>query len=308
MNEISIFSPATVANVGCGFDILGFALEKPGDILKIRHTKKAGIKIINNTNDFRDLPLIPEKNTAGIAAIKLLEYLKIDEGFEIELIQKVKPGSGIGSSAASSVASVFGINCLLGSPLSKKQLIPFAMEGEKLASGVAHADNVAPAMLGGFVLIRSYNPLDIIEIPYPENLFCTVVHPLIEVKTEDARKILKQTVSLKKAITQWGNTAGLIAGLMKNDFELIGRSLEDAIIEPARAILIPNFYEIKQSALNAGALGCSISGSGPSIFALSNSYETAHAIQNAMTLVINKLGISLNAYISKINQQGVKTL
>lgn len=306
MNEIKIFCPATIANVSCGFDVLGLALDNVGDIMTIKKVKEKGIKITKITG--QNLPLETHKNVAGVASLALLNEVSTDFGFEIEIDKKIKPGSGIGSSAASSAGAVWAINKLLGNPFNLNDLVRFAMEGEKLATGVPHADNVAPALFGGFTLVRSYKPLDIIKIHTPDQLFTTVIHPQIEVKTSDAREILKTTVTLNKAIKQWGNVGGLISGLYTEDYELIGRSLEDFIIEPIRSILIPAFDKVKTASLKSGALGCGISGSGPSIFALSKGKETATEVANTMKLVYDKVGIDYDIHVSKVNKQGIKEL
>jgi homoserine kinase len=306
MNEIKIFCPATIANLSCGFDVLGLCLETAGDVMIIRKTNVKGIHI---TKIFgADLPLETEKNVAGVSALAMLENLQTDFGFEIEIYKHIKAGSGIGSSAASSAGAVFGINELLGRPFTRKELILFAMQGEKLASGNAHADNVSPCLLGGFTLVRSYNPLDIIKIESPSELYATVIHPQIELKTSDARSVLKQTVSLKSAIIQWGNVGGLIAGLYTKDYELIGRSLHDEIIEPLRSVLIPGFDLMKQSALENGALGSGISGSGPSIFALSKGKETAEKIAKAMSAVYDEMNLLYEVHVSKVNNEGIKII
>ncbi|GEO07090.1 homoserine kinase [Adhaeribacter aerolatus] len=305
--SIRVFSPATVANVACGFDVLGFALESPGDEIEVRRRDEPGFTVINKTAD-TVFPGDVNKNTAVVSLKAYLEHLGSEDGFEITFHSKIKPGSGIGSSSASAAASVFAVNELLGRPLAQTDLVQFAMQGEKAAAGVAHADNVAPALLGGFVLVRSYDPLDLIQIPYPEELYCTIIHPQIEVKTEDARKILRKGITLKDAVTQWGNIAGLIAGLMKGDYPLIGRSLKDVIIEPIRSMLIPGFDEVKEAALANGALGASISGSGPSMFALSSSLETAQQVAQAMTKTFSQFEIENHSYVSKINKQGPKIL
>ena len=249
-----------------------------------------------------------EKNVAGIAALAMLEAIETEFGFEIEIYKNIKAGSGIGSSAASSAGAVFGINELLGRPFTRKELVLFAMQGEKLASGNAHADNVAPCLLGGFTLVRSSSPLDIIKIESPSELFATVVHPQIELKTSDARSVLKQTVSLKSAITQWGNVGGLIAGLYTKDYDLIGRSLHDEIIEPLRSVLIPGFDLIKKTAYENGALGSGISGSGPSIFALSKGKETADKIAKAMSAVYSAMNLPYEIHVSKVNDEGIKIM
>ncbi|MGV3588030.1 MAG: homoserine kinase [Adhaeribacter sp.] len=305
--SIRVFSPATVANVACGFDVLGFALQSPGDEIEVRRRDEPGFTVINKTPD-TVFPSNVDKNTAVVSLKAYLEHIGSEQGFEITFHSKIKPGSGIGSSSASAAASVFAVNELLGRPLAQTDLVQFAMQGERAAAGVAHADNVAPAILGGFVLVRSYEPLDLIQIPYPEELYCTIIHPQIEVKTEDARKILKKGITLKDAVTQWGNIAGLIAGLMKGDYPLIGRSLKDVIIEPIRSMLIPGFDEVKEAALANGALGASISGSGPSMFALSSSLETAQQVAKAMTQTFSQFEIENHSYVSKINKQGPKVL
>ena len=306
-NSIKVFSPATVANVACGFDVLGFALESPGDEIAVRLKDEPGISVINKTKD-TVFPRDVNKNTAVVSLQAYLQHIQSEQGFEITFHSKIKPGSGIGSSSASAAASVFAVNELLGKPLRQADLVQFAMQGEKAACGVAHADNVAPAILGGFVLVRSYAPLDVIEIPYPEELYCTIIHPQIEVKTEDARKILKKGITLKDAVIQWGNIAGLIAGLMKGDYALIGRSLQDVIIEPIRSMLIPGYDQVKEAAMASGALGGSISGSGPSMFALSNSLETAQKVAQAMTQTFSQFEIENHSYVSKINKTGPKIL
>ena len=311
MNEIKIFCPATIANLSCGFDVLGLCLTTAGDEMIIRKSDKKGVRITKIVG--ADLPLETENNVAGVAALAMLDeyerdFVPITIGFEIEIYKNIKAGSGIGSSAASSAGAVFGINELLGRPFTRKELVKFAMQGEKLASGNAHADNVAPCLLGGFTLVRCSNPLDIIKIDSPSELYATVVHPQIELKTSDARSVLKQTVSLKSAITQWGNVGGLVAGLYTNDYELIGRSLHDEIIEPIRSMLIPGFDLIKKTAYENGALGSGISGAGPSIFALSKGKETAEKIAKAMSAVYDEINLPYEIHVSKVNANGVSIL
>ncbi len=306
MKEIKLFAPATIANVSCGFDVLGLCLDNVGDKMIIRKTSEKGVKITKIIG--QNLPLETEKNVAGVAVLALLEKVDTVCGFEIEIHKNIKPGSGIGSSAASSAGAVYGVNKLLGEPFTLQELVLFAMEGERLASGTAHADNVAPALLGGFTLVRSYTPLDIIKIDAPKELYATVVHPQIEVKTSDSRSVLKQTVSLKQTVTQLGNLGGLISGLYTEDYKLIGRSLHDEIIEPYRSILIPEFENVKKAALKAGALGSGISGSGPSIFALSKGKETAKEVGRAMALVYKNIEIEFDVHVSKVNANGIKVL
>jgi homoserine kinase len=306
MKEIKIFCPATIANLSCGFDVLGLCLATAGDEMIVRKSDVKGVRITKIVG--ADLPMETENNVAGVAALAMLEEVETEFGFEIEIYKHIKAGSGIGSSAASSAGAVFGINELLGRPFTRKELVKFAMQGEKLASGNAHADNVAPALLGGFTLVRCSNPLDIIKIESPSELYATVVHPQIELKTSDARSVLKQTVSLKSAITQWGNVGGLVAGLYTQDYELIGRSLHDEIIEPVRSMLIPGFDLIKQTAYENGALGSGISGSGPSIFALSKGKENADRIAKAMSAVYEEMNLPYEIHVSKVNDEGMKII
>ncbi|MDO6518970.1 homoserine kinase [Zobellia uliginosa] len=306
MEEIKIFCPATIANVSCGFDVLGVALDNVGDIMVVRKTPEKGIRITKLEG--QDLPMETERNVAGVAGLAFLEKGDYEGGFEIEIYKKIKAGSGIGSSAASSTGAVWAMNELLGRPFSNLELVQFSMEGERLASGVAHADNVAPALFGGFTLVRSYDPLDIIPIHTPSELYATVIHPQIEVKTSDSRKILKTNITLADGIKQWGNVGGLIAGLFTEDYDLIGRSLVDHIVEPIRSILIPGFDQVKSEALNAGALGCGISGSGPSIFAFSKGEAIANEVAAAMKNVYKNIGIDYDVHVSKINREGIKTL
>lgn len=306
MKEIKVFCPATIANVSCGFDVLGLALDSVGDEMTVRKTSEKGIRISKITG--QHLPLETEKNVSGVAGLALLAKSGFDGGFEIEIDKRIKPGSGIGSSAASSAGAVWAMNELLDRPFSKLELVQFAMQGEKLASDVAHADNVAPAIYGGFTLVRSYDPLDIIPIPTPSELYATVIHPQIEIKTSDSRKILKTTISMQQGIQQWGNLGGLIAGLFQNDYDLIGRSLHDHIVEPIRSILIPAFDDIKADAIKAGALGSGISGSGPSIFALSKGEEVAKQVAESMKEIYQNIGVDFDIHISKINSQGIKKI
>lgn len=306
--SLKVFAPATIANVACGFDIFGFAVDRPGDEVIVRTKNVPGVVISKITGDGGRLPLDPARNTAGVSVLGFLKHIGSKAGIEIELHKKMPLGSGLGSSAASAVAGLFGANELLGRPLKRLELLPFAMEGERVACGTPHADNAGPCLLGGFVLIRSYAPLDVVKIPTPRDLHCTVVHPHIDIRTEDARKILKKEISMKDAVTQWGNVAGLIAGLMKPDHELIRRSMNDVIIEPVRSILIPGFERARAAALGSGALGFSISGSGPSLFAISVTNKQASAAGKAIQAVFRSLGIKSEIFVSNINNEGVRIL
>jgi len=305
MKTITVHSPGTVANLVCGFDILGLALKEPYDIMEVRLLDSPEV-IITNKDEF-NLPTDPIKNVAGVVLLSMMEKIDSEIGFEIEIEKHIKPGSGIGSSAASAAGAAVAANHLLGNIFSNDELVQFAMNGEKLASGVKHADNIAPCIFGGVSLIRCIHPLDIVSISSPD-LFVTVVHPQIEVRTSDARQILRQQILLKDAIRQWGNIAGLVTGFLKNDHDLIGRSLEDVIIEPVRSILIPGFDEVKTKCKEAGALGGGISGSGPSVFMLSRDEVTAKTVETVMKDVYTKIGIDFNTYVTTINKKGVEVV
>lgn len=302
MKRVIVKCPGTVANLVCGFDVLGLALEEPADILELQLIDEPVVRITNK--DAYNLPIQPEKNVAGVVLLSIMQHCNNAFGFEVAIEKRIKPGSGIGSSAASAAGAAIAANYLLNNQFTKEELVQFAMNGEKLASGVKHADNIAPGIYGGVTLIRAIHPLDIISIEAP-SLFVTVVHPQIEVRTSDARQILKQQVQLKDAIRQWGNVAGLVAGFMKGDYDLIGRSLEDVIIEPVRSILIPGFDAVKHGCKEAGALGGGISGSGPSIFMLSKDAATANKVAGVMQSIYQQIGIDHHVYVTAINKSGV---
>ncbi|PTX42649.1 homoserine kinase [Christiangramia gaetbulicola] len=306
MEELKIFAPATVANLSCGFDVLGCCLDSVGDEMLIRKNDLNEVRITKITG--QDLPLNADENVAGVAVKALLKELDSNEGFDIEINKKIKPGSGIGSSAASSAGAVFAVNKLLGEPFQKKDLISFAMQGELLASGNAHADNVAPALLGGFNLVRSYCPLEVLSLPVPSDLRVVVLHPLIEIKTKDSRSIIKQNVSLKSAINQWGNLGAFVSALYTEDYELLGRSLQDEIVEPVRSILIPYFRELDELVTENGALGFGISGSGPSVYALCRGDENAEKVKKSIQAFYSKKDIDFELHLSAINEKGVKIL
>lgn len=303
MKTVRVLAPASVANLVCGFDVLGMALSDPADEMTMSLSKEPGIRIIHE--DAYGLPEAPEKNVAGAALLAMMKEMDTHIGFDIRINKCIMPGSGLGSSAASAAGAVAGANALINNKFSEVDLVRFAMSGEKLASGVKHADNIAPCLYGGVTLIRSIHPLDIVRLTFPE-LYVTVVHPQIEVKTSDARQILRKEVLLKDAIKQWGNIAGLVAGFLQKDVELIGRSLEDVIIEPVRSILIPGFDQVKQKCKAAGALGGGISGSGPSVFMLSVEERTARKVSEVMEEVYGCLGIDFKIYVTKIDEKGVK--
>lgn len=300
---IKVFAPASIGNVAVGFDVLGLCLDKPGDEIIIRESRTPGVTISKITGG-KTLPLDPTKNTAGVAAQAVLDYLKTNIGVDLEIRKRMPSGSGLGSSAASAVAGAMAVNEFLKCPLDKKDLLPFAMKGEELASKAFHADNVAPSLLGGLILIRDNATLDMHRVYTPKGLHLTLVYPHVEVLTADARAVLSDTVSLKTAIQQSANLSNFILGMMSSDFGLIGRSLEDVMIEPQRAKLIPNFYEVKEAALKAGAMGCSISGAGPTIFAMSKNSLEAEAIERAMKAVYEKAKIPCTTYVSMVNNDG----
>lgn len=310
LKEVRVFAPATVANMICGFDILGFAVDKPGDEVYMQRVKESGVRIRSIQGDDGRLPLDPDKNTVSACVKMLLSHLGLEEeiGVEIDLIKHMPIGSGLGSSSASTVAGLFAINALLGNPLTKNELMPFCVEGERLACGHGHADNVAPALMGGITLIRGYEPLDIINLPVPEDLVAGIVFPQVDVPTRDARQLIKEKVSLKDAVNQWGNIAGLVAGLYRSDYELIGRSMHDVLIEPTRAILIPEFYEMKRIAMEAGVLSFGISGSGPSVVAISKGAEAAQVAVDRIQEHLTANGIESLQFVSAVNAEGPKIL
>lgn len=303
--SVNVFAPATVANVVCGYDVLGFAVNEPGDEVIMRFRDKPGVIITKISGDEGRLPYDPAKNTVSVSVQHYLDHIgRSDIGVEIELYKKMPIGSGLGSSSASTVAGLYAINTLMDSPLSKMELVPFAMKGEELACGYGHADNVAPALLGGFVLIRSYEPLDIIKLPYPEELYCSIVFPQVDVPTRDARQIIRSKILLKDAVVQWGNVAGLVSGLYTKDIDLIARSMKDVIVEPVRSILIPDFYRLREIAMENGALSFGISGSGPSVFAFTRNDDEARIINEKLQKHFEWLDTESIAYRSPINAQG----
>ena len=306
MDRIKVFSPGSVTNLSCGYDILGFCLDKVGDTITITKTPEKGI-IISSIDKY-DLPTSIDENVAGIAAQAMMNEVSIDYGIDIKIEKGIKPGSGIGSSAASSAGVVYAINKLIGSPFSNLQLIRFAMEGEKYVSGSYHADNVSPILLGGFTLVRSIEELDIIKLPNPKDLIATIIRPEIELKTSDSRKVVKSKVTIDKMVRQSANLAAFISSLYTEDYELMSSSIVDEIIEPDRALLIPEYYNIKEISTKAGAIACGISGSGPAIFSLSKSSEVANDILNKMSSHFDSVNITYNGFVSIINSEGVKVI
>ncbi|MDI1324199.1 MAG: homoserine kinase [Algoriphagus sp.] len=304
MKSVKAFAPATVANVSCGFDILGFAIDAMGDTVELVRKDEPGLTVVSIEGDEGRLPYEVEKNTCAVAIQAMLDEYGEQVGMDIYLKKGLPLGSGMGSSAASAVAALVAANRLLGDPFEKKALLPFAIAAEKAACGAGHADNVAPSLLGGFVLIRDYHPLDVIKLHVPDGLYCALLHPHFELKTSDSRSVLRDQISLKHSTIQSGNVAGFIAGLYQEDFDLISRSLKDVIAEPYRAVLIPGFYEMREALKSIGALGMGISGSGPTLFALSKGSEKAEEIRKAAEDIYQKVGLGVDVYFSEINTKG----
>jgi homoserine kinase len=305
---VRAFAPATVANVSCGFDILGFALNDIGDEVHLTSNDSMEVSIQQIIGDGGRLPLEVSKNTAGVAVLSFLKTVKLNFGVSIVLHKNLPLGSGMGSSAASAVAALMAINELTGVRLPKQELLSHAMEAERIACGSAHADNVAPSLLGGFILIRSYDPLDVIRVPLQATLFATLVHPHLELKTEDSRKILRPAISREESIQQSGNVAALMVALMTSDYDLIGRTLTDTIAEPTRKLFIPGFEAIQSEAKRVGALGAGISGSGPTVYALSKDYATAQQAGQVMAHSFQQEGLKSDVIVSKINPLGAMIL
>lgn len=304
MQSVKVFAPASVANVSCGFDVLGFALHRPGDMVEMQLNESGRVSLDHIEGDEGRLPRETEKNIVSAVVINYLQHLGVKQGVGIKLCKQMPFGSGLGSSSASAVAGLVAINELMDRPMTREELLPFAMEGERLASGNAHADNVAPALLGGLVLIRSYDPLDVVRLPYPENLCVALVYSHVEIPTMAARKIIRSSIPMKNAIRQWGNVGGLVAGFCTNNIDLIGRSMEDVVVEPIRAMLIPMFYEMRELALENKAIGFGISGSGPTVFALCDNKETAQNIASVLHDLLEQSGIESTTYVSDINKTG----
>jgi homoserine kinase len=307
MKAIKVFSPATLSNIGPGYDIFGLALEHIGDTIELSWRSDAAI-VIAPVNGFPDLPLDPKNNIAGIVAALMLVDQGLQKGLDISIEKNVMPGSGLGSSGSSAAGTAFALNALLGSPYSKLEVVNFAMQGEAALAGKAHADNVAPAVMGGFTLVKGYDPLNVYNIPFPEEMYIAIVHPQVEVKTSEARKLLPTTISLETHTQQGGNIAGMVAGMTVKNYEWIKESMGDFIAEPNRAPLIPAYAEAKSLALEHGAIGCSISGSGPSIFAFTKNKATATKITDVWQLLYEQQGIISKTYTSKINGEGCKIL
>jgi len=319
-SSVKIFAPASASNLGPGFDVLGLALTRPGDVVEAAWSEAPGVHILEVTGDGGQLNCDATQNVAGIAAASVLAHLahaitgppadRRGPGVALRVHKQMPLASGLGSSAASSVAGAVAVNELLGRPLGRRDLLAHALAGERAASGSAHADNVAPSLLGGFVLIRRYDPLDIIELPVPSALRVTLVHPHCRVETAKARAMLRgHGFDIAHVVSNLGNMGALVAGLYRGDLELVGRSIEDRLVEPLRLPLIPGYAAVKAAALRAGALGCSISGSGPSVFAFSDSDISASRIGIAMRDAFHDTaGLESDVYAGPVNEAGAQLL
>jgi len=306
--SIRAFAPASVSNIACGFDVMGFAVDGPGDEVVAERRDQPGIEILEITGDGGRLPKEAERNTAGVAVRELLSRCGCEEGVSLRIHKRMPLSSGLGSSAASAVAAAKAVSVLLGLDVDRMTLLRCALEGERMACGSAHPDNATPSVYGGLVLIRHGDPFDVIELPIPETLMCALVRPHVEVQTRAARAALGNELQLSAAIQQWSNLGALVAGLFRGDLGLISRSLEDHVAEPKRAHLVPGFPEAQAAALNAGALGCSLSGSGPSIFALCDGRQQADAVADTMVEAVKELGLGVDRLVSEVGAQGVRIL
>jgi homoserine kinase len=300
---VHVHAPSSISNIACGYDVMGFPVSGHGDDITLEEREDDRL-VIKEILGATGIPTDPEENVCTVAMMSLMRQLNVNRGFDVTISKNIAVGSGLGSSASSAVGGVMAVNEILGRPLSKMEMIPFAMEGERVATGEYHADNVAPCMLGGFTVIRSYHPLDIFNIPYPDDLMAVVIFPAIEIKTSYARSIMPKEISLKDGISQWGNVAGLVAGLITKDFNLIGRSMKDEVAEPVRKQLIPHFDEAKDLATKAGALGFTISGSGPTMFALTNDPAIAEKIRISVQELYDQKGIKCSSFVSFIDAVG----
>lgn len=306
MKKVRVFAPASIANMGCGFDIIGFTLDEVGDILEMTMTEGDGITIENESGV--PLPEDIHKNVVTPVISKFLDIMDRKAHIDVKIVRKIYPGSGIGSSAASCAAAAYGMNALFGYPLSDEELVECAMEGENLASGGYHADNAAPAIMGGIVLIRGYEPLDLIKLPVPGNFYCAVIHPNIVVSTKEAREILPKDVPLHDAVRQWGNVGGLVAGLYSGDINLVGRAMKDVVAEPYRKKFIPGFEDLREKLLATGALAMNIAGSGPSVFALADKFGIASRAGKIMKEHFDSRGIGYESFVVKVSNNGAKIL
>ena len=309
MKRVRAYAPATVGNVSCGFDVFGLAVERPGDEVEVVLRDEPGVVMTGIEGDVGHLlPMEADRNTAGVAVKAFLDHIGFDRGVGIRLFKGMPLGSGMGSSAASACAGLWAANVLVGSPLSKEELLPFAVRAEAVACGSGHADNVGPSLLGGFVLVRRAVPLDVVSLPVPEAARWVLVHPDVVVNTAEARQRMRSEVALGDVVTQLGNVGSFLAGMLTGDIRRMGDSMEDVIAEPARGAMIPCFGEAKRAALEAGALGCGISGSGPSMIALADCDDVATAVGDAMGRVFTGAGIAWDVFVSGTNVDGARVV
>ena len=306
MKKVNVFAPASIANLGCGFDIMGLALDEVGDVLEMSVCDGDGLSIVNRSGV--PLPEDPEQNVITPVIRKFMELTGNRAQVDVVIREKIFPGSGIGSSSASSAAAAFGINELFGAPLSEEEVVLCAMEGENLASGGYHADNAAPAVMGGIVLIRGYEPLDLIKLPVPGDFYCAVLHPHLVVSTKEARSILPLKVDMHAAVAQWGNVGGLVAGLYSGNIGLVGRSMRDAVAEPYRKGFIPGFDELREKVLQSGSLAMNIAGSGPSVFALADRREKARKAGEIFEQHFAAQGFDYHSYVVKVSNRGARLI
>ena len=302
---IKVFAPASVANVGPGFDVLGFAIEGLGDLVEARKIGEKTVRIVEITGDDGKLSRNWSENTAGIAAQETLRKLSVDAGVELKLHKQAPLKSGTGSSGISAAASSYAVNLLFGSPLSKEELVEPCLAAESRVSGY-HADNVAASLFGGFILVKGYEPLEIVSLGHVENLYCILAIPEIELPTILARGVLPGKITMKQWVHNSGHTAAIVAGIFLKDTKLIGRSIRDAVVEPARAYLIKGFSDVKRAALVSGAIGCSISGGGPSVFAFCDIQENCSHIAEKMREAFANNGVSSKVVVSEISRQGAR--
>jgi len=309
MTAVTAFAPASISNVCCGFDVLGAALTEPGDRVTVRRTEKPGVHLVSVTGDDGRLPREPEANTATVAAKALLQAVRYaGPGIEVELDKNMPLASGLGSSAASAVAAVVAVDALLGFEASRERLLAAALEGERVACGAIHADNAAPSLYGGFVLVRSTDPLDVVTLEAPEELWLAMLHPELEIATREARNMLPRALPLSTAATQWGNLGALVAALHQEDWDLLGRALVDVVAEPVRAKLVPGFDAMVAAAREAGAVGAGLSGSGPSLFALCRGETVAHTVADALLEACRAAGSEGRAWTSPVNREGARVV
>ncbi|MDC0230863.1 homoserine kinase [Aureispira] len=300
MKKICAFAPATIANLSVGFDVLGIALDSLGDQVELTINGTVNNKIIEIING-NNLPIDIQKNCCSVVIRKMQEHLKSFQGVNIRILKGFKSGSGLGSSSASSAASVYAYNTLMGNPFTEQELIAFAAEGERIACGSAHADNVAPSIIGGLVLIRSHNPVDVIRLPIPDHLHAVLLFPDVKINTSDSREVMQKNISLETACGQWANLGAFVASLYQNDLKLLTRSMQDLVVEPIRSLFIPKFQELKNAALNNGALGFGISGSGPSVFAIAAGRVEAEMIEKAMCIEFEDTSIEIMSFVESLN-------